>query len=245
MSASQRPSKKEWKKLHEVGASVEGRPQQTDRRLFCQIQVFTGSRSPKNLVEALEASGLEGVLYYDLSDPLGVGLLLMAEDPALMVGEARSTLAAEPFVSLVRRPELSMIGRTYSTGREEDLEDWLLARPRRYTLNPDWPWAVWYPIRRKPEFALLSREDQGKILYEHAMLGKPYAEGGHAFDVRLACYGLDQNDNDFLLGLVGPELHPLSRLVEDMRKTQQTAKYVESLGPFFVGKACWQSPIKA
>lgn len=243
MTATQGPSEKEWKKLLEVGASVEGKPQQTDRRLYCQLQVFTGSTSSKNLVEALEASGLEGVLYHDLNDPKGVGLLLMAEDPDILAGEARSFLAAEPFASLERRPELAMIGRTYSTGREEDLEDWLLARPRRYALNPAWPWAVWYPIRRKPEFALLSKQEQGKILYEHAMLGKPYAEGGHAFDVRLACYGLDQNDNEFLLGLVGPKLFALSRLVEDMRKTQQTAKYVESLGPFFVGRVRWQSPL--
>jgi hypothetical protein len=27
-----------------------------------------------------------------------------------------------------------------------------------------------------------------------------------------------------------------------MRKTQQTALYLERLGPFFVGRAVWQSP---
>ena len=46
----------------------------------------------------------------------------------------------------------------------------------------------------------------------------------------------DVDDNDFVIGLMGAELYPLSRIVQDMRKTQQTALYIESLGPFFVGK---------
>jgi hypothetical protein len=29
-----------------------------------------------------------------------------------------------------------------------------------------------------------------------------------------------------------------------MRKTQQTSLYLERLGPFFVGRAVWQSPIE-
>ena len=33
-----------------------------------------------------------------------------------------------------------MLGRTYASGFEPDLEDWLLARPRRTVLNPAWPW---------------------------------------------------------------------------------------------------------
>ena len=64
---------------------------------------------------------------------------------------------------------------------------------------------------------------------------------GYAADIRLACFGLDRLDNEFVIGLVGPELHALSRLIQDMRKTQQTGKYIESLGPFFVGKVHWQS----
>ncbi len=138
-----------------------------------------------------------------------------------------------------------MTGRTYSTGRETELEDWLLWKPRRNALNPEWTWAIWYPLRRKPEFELLSKQEQGKILMEHAMIGRNFAQAGYAADIRLACHGLDQNDNEFVLGLVGPELYPLSRLVQEMRKTQQTAKYIQSLGPFFVGKAIWQSPVKA
>ena len=61
------------------------------------------------------------------------------------------------------------------------------------------------------------------------MLGRSYAAGGYASDIRLACFGLDTNDNEFVIGLVGAELYPLSRLIQDMRQTEQTTKYIESL----------------
>jgi len=134
------------------------------------------------------------------------------------------------------RPEMTMIGRTYSSGREPNLEEWLIHKPLRNVLNPDFPWAIWYPLRRKPEFYRLDPNEQRRILGEHAMLGRSYAAGGYASDIRLACFGLDTNDNEFVIGLVGSELYPLSRLIQDMRQTEQTTKYIESLGPFFVGK---------
>ena len=47
--------------------------------------------------------------------------------------------------------------------------------------------------------------------------------------------------NDFVIGLVGRELYPLSACIQAMRKTQQTSRYIEKMGPFFVGKAVWQN----
>ena len=38
-----------------------------------------------------------------------------------------------------------------------------------------------------------------------------------------------------MIGLVGRELHPLSHLVQAMRKTRQTSEFIEKMGPFFVG----------
>jgi hypothetical protein len=29
--------------------------------------------------------------------------------------------------------------------------------------------------------------------------------------------------------------------VQEMRKTEQTAQYLDSLGPFFIGRTAWQS----
>lgn len=219
------------------------RGQITDRRLYMQLQVLTGCGDVKPLVGALEASRLEGVLYQDVNDPRGVGVLAMSENAAFFVTGFRELLNADPFASLVHRPELTMFGRTYSSGYESDVEDWLLARPRRTALNPAWPWGIWYPLRRTGAFARLSAQEQGGIIREHSVLGHAYGDADLAHDVRLVCHGLDVHDNDFVIGLVGRELHPLSHLIQTMRKTAQTSQYIQSLGPFFVGHALWQSPL--
>ena len=136
-----------------------------------------------------------------------------------------------------------MFGRTYASGFEADLDDWLRERPRRTSLNPAWPWGIWYPLRRVGAFARLSPQEQGTIIREHSVLGRAYGDADLAHDVRLACHGLDVHDNDFVIGLIGRELHPLSHLVQAMRKTVQTAQYIQGLGPFFIGHALWQSPL--
>ena len=74
-----------------------------------------------------------------------------------------------------------------------------------------------------------------------AASGWPSARAGLGYDIRLACHGLDRDDNDFVVGLLGPELHPLSIIVQRMRKTKQTSLHLERLGPFFVGRVAWQS----
>jgi hypothetical protein len=241
MSETGRPAAAGQPPGYQVDLTERGAGGKTlDRRLFVQLQVFTGCADPKPLALTLERSGAEAVLYRDLNDPRGVGVLALAEDPAYLVGRFRELLSAEPFEALTHRPELTMVGRTYASGFEANLAEWLLERPRRTVLNPAWPWAIWYPLRRTGAFARLAREDQGKILHEHATIGRAYGEADHAHDIRLACYGLDTNDNDFVIGLVGRALHPLSHLVQAMRRTIQTSDYIEKLGPFFVGHALWQ-----
>lgn len=215
--------------------------QVADRRLFVQLQVFTGCADPKPLVRALEGSRLEAVLYRDLNDPRGVGLLALSEDPAFFAGGLPELLNAEPFLGLTHRPPLTMLGRTYASGFETDLEDWLLARTRRTVLNPAWPWGIWYPLRRTGGFARLPAQEQSAIIREHSVLGRAYGDADLAHDVRLACHGLDPNDNDFVIGLIGRQLHPLSHLVQAMRRTAQTSQHIQSLGPFFVGHVVWQS----
>jgi chlorite dismutase len=230
--------------IRETGAPRHSVPQTSEKRLYLQFLAFTNCTKTKPLIQAVEATGIEAVLYLDVNDPRGVGLLAISEDPEFFSSELRGLLTHEPFLSLEPKPELTLMGRSYSSGREADLEDWLLQKPRRNALNPENKWAIWYPLRRKGEFELLSKAEQGKILLEHAMIGRAYGEAGYADDIRLACYGLDKNDNEFVLGVVGSELYPLSRLVQEMRKTQQTSKYMQSLGPFFVGRVLWQSPFK-
>ena len=228
--------------LSEHGAPIEGKPQTSERRLYMQVQVFTGATGTQEVVAALEKSGVDAALYLDANDPYGIGLVFMAESPDVFVNEVRALLNAEPFDALERRPHLTMLGRTYATGYEPDLDHALIHRPRGNVLNPAWPWTIWYPLRRNGQFARLDHKEQRQILMEHASIGRAYGRADHAHDVRLACYGLDENDNDFVIGLIGPELYPLSRVVQDMRKTQQTSLYVDSLGPFFIGKKIWQRP---
>jgi chlorite dismutase len=220
------------------------RGQTSNRRLWMQLHALGGCVDVKPLVRALEGAAFEAVLYQDVGDPRGVAVLVMTEDPAALVGAWREFLIAEPFGGLARKPGLGMLGRTYSSGFEADLDEWLLHRPRRTTLNPAWPWAIWYPLRRAGAFARLTPQEQGAIIREHSTIGHAYGDADLAHDVRLACHGLDERDNDFVIGLVGRDLHPLSHLVQTMRKTVQTSRYIESMGPFFVGHVLWQSPLR-
>jgi chlorite dismutase len=52
---------------------------------------------------------------------------------------------------------------------------------------------------------------------------------------------MDQHDNDFVIGLIGKELFPLSACIQAMRRTQQTSHHMQEMGPFFIGKAIWQN----
>jgi Chlorite dismutase len=217
--------------------------QASERRLFMQLSAFGGCLDVKPLLQALESSRVEAVLYQDLNDARGVGVVAMSEDPVFFVTTWREVLNADPFAGLTQKPELAMFGRTYASGFETDLEDWLLRRPRRAALNPAWPWGIWYPLRRTGAFSRLTPQEQGTVIRDHSVLGRAYGDADLAHDVRLACHGLDANDNDFVIGLVGRDLHPLSHLVQAMRKTVQTSQYIQTLGPFFIGHAVWQSPL--
>src|SRR5262249_51042018 len=138
---------------------------------------------------AVEARGAPVVVYEDVNDPRGVGILSWSEDPALFVTAVRPALAGiSP--PLVLRPELTMLGRSYSTGFEPDLVHFLLERPKATALNPAWPWAVWYPLRRSGAFARLEPREQGAILREHGTIGRAYGAQDLAHDIRLACHGL-------------------------------------------------------
>ncbi len=226
--------------LREKGGPRQGQPQVSDRRLFMQLLAFGGVLDANVLIAELEESGLEGVLYADVNDPRGVALVTWSDDPDYFVSTVRHLLAREAFAELTPKLEYSMLGRTYALGHEPDLEDWLFNKPRRNATDPDSQWAVWYPLRRKGEFSALAAEEQTPILREHGKIGHGFGEAGYAHDIRLACFGLDKNDNDFVIGLIGHELYPLSACVQAMRKTRQTSRYIQQMGPFFVGKAIWQ-----
>src|SRR5919106_3399372 len=94
--------------------------QRSARRLFMQLHVFTSCTDVKPVVRALAASRIEAVLYHDLNDPRGIGVLAMEEDPGFVVNDLRALLNAEPFAELPYRTEFTMFGRTYAPGFKPD-----------------------------------------------------------------------------------------------------------------------------
>ncbi len=230
----------------EHGAPRDGTPQTLHTRLFMQLLTCTCEPTPgsehvaETLRSALESGRVPGVLYADVQAPDGLALLSWSQDPAAFVDQVRPVFNQVARACGVRtRSDMCMFGRTYSSGFETDLEYWLLRRPAETLTNPSWPWAVWYPLRRGGSFEKLEPREKGAIMREHAMIGRAYGEADLAHDVRLACHGLDTNDNEFVIGLVGRELHPLSHVVQAMRSTRQTSEYITQMGPFFVGKRLW------
>lgn len=212
-----------------------------NRRIFMQLNVFDcdpevgAKETTVRLVQAIKERGAAAVIYHDMNNPFGIGVLSWSENPSDFVLELRPCFDGSSGRGLRPRHEFTMVGRSYASGFETDLKFWLLDRPVQTILNEKWPWAIWYPLRRSGAFAQLDGREQGAILKEHGEIGKAYGEQDLAHDVRLACHGLDAHDNEFLIGLIGKDLHPLSHVVQAMRKTRQTAQYISQMGPFFVG----------
>lgn len=225
--------------LSEKGRSSDGTQISLDTRLFIQFLGFGGlaAGDEKKLAEDLsEFSVAEGVLYRDVNDHSGVGLLTVSENPEFFVTNLREFLSGSSFAYLRPKPEYTMFGRTYSSGYESDLEEALVWSPKNRIFDPAINWAIWYPLRRNKAFEDLPEEKRRAVLGEHGRIGRQFGRAGYAKDIRLASHGLDKNDNDFVIGLLGESLYPLSAVVQKMRKTEQTSKHMESMGPFFVGK---------
>lgn len=226
--------------LREWGGKKDGQRQVLDRRLFMQLLVFDVDRSTSfgaardMVVQALGNARVPHVIYEDAMATRGLGVLTWSEKPETFVTQAHPALREMP---MAQRDGWAMIGRTYAIGHEPDLEHAILKRSIEYVMLPDFPWHVWYPLRRNGDFERLEKHHQSMILREHAAIGMAYGRTGMAHDVRLACHGLDAGDNEFMIGLIGKELHPLSHLVQTMRHTEQTSQYIAKMGPFFVGHA--------
>lgn len=203
-----------------------------------QLLAFGGCTDSRAVVDHVANATDTVVVYEDLNDPRGIAVLTVSEDANAFLNQVRPRLTTGVMAGLTLKPEYTMFGRTYSLGYEPDLTDVLIDRPRRTVLNPDWPWGVWYPLRRSGAFAQLPPEQQRTILAEHGQIGMTFGAADFVHDIRLACHGLDREDNDFVIGLIGKDLYPLSAVVQAMRHTQQTSLYLDRLGPFFIGRKC-------
>lgn len=227
--------------VNEYGGKKDGERQVMNRRIFMQLLVFDVPGDPEavaaSLAGLLRERRIPAVIYADTMGPRGLGLLTWSEDPSHFVRNVRPLFATPLLEKAEIRPSFGMIGRAYATGHEPELEHTLLRRSVENVSNEAYPWHVWYPLRRTGAFARLEPQEQSAILREHAQIGFAYGQAELAHDVRLACHGLDAEDNEFVIGLVGKELHPLSHLVQTMRKTKQTSEYIAKMGPFFIGLA--------
>lgn len=248
LNIAERPAQSGSNPLEDVDVSEKGRKDgeviSLDKRLYIQFMAFGGCTNTKRLIDGLAAANVQGALYVDINDPQGVGLVTFSEHPDYFLDDMRTFLNQPPFNELTPKPEYTMFGRTYAIGYEADLEETLIGRPRGRVVDPDLPWVIWYPLRRAGSFEQLSQQEQNVILSEHGGIGRAFGRVGLGYDIRLACHGLDKHDNDFVIALLGPELHPLSSIVQRMRKTKQTSLHLEHLGPFFIGKVAWQSKLK-
>jgi chlorite dismutase len=230
--------------INELAGHHTGNPRSLASRLFMQLLVYRvdADQHPDQTIEragrAFEAASIPGVIYRDANDPRSIGVLTWSEHPEHFVTTVRGVLLELKGISL--RDDFTMLGRTYATGYEDDLDFWLLKRPALNAVNEAHRWAVWYPLRRTGGFESLAVKEQAGILREHAAIGRAYGEQNLATDIRLACHGIDANDNEFVIGLLSRDLHPLSHLVQRMRKTKQTSEYIQKMGPFFVGYAVWR-----
>src|SRR5689334_18050680 len=108
--------------VQERGMPIAGVPQVMDRRLFMQLLVFradaagNAAKAVDALGSALDRGGIAGVVYEDVNDPQGLALLTWSEDPAHFVEGVRPLLAEGALSMLTLRPEMTMLGRTYSSG---------------------------------------------------------------------------------------------------------------------------------
>ena len=236
-------------KLREVGAvNMEGERQFATKRLYMQLRVLDikSSESVDQFIQDLKSllSSIPCVLYRDSSSAGSIGLLVWADDPSLFTDALFDALTDTRIAGrFTERTGWTMFGKTYSNGHEKDLQEYLFKKPIRNVCKDEWEWALWYPLRRRGPFYVQPAADQCRMLLHHAAIGKAFSDVGAAHDVRLKSFGIDGKDNEYVVGIIGDNLHCLSRVVEEMRKTRHTAEFLESLGPFFVGKKIWTNNV--
>ena len=232
--------------LREVGApGSDGVRQHMEKRLYMQVRILDVDLSKTDmkkftatLQELATKNKMACVLYADASACNAIGLLTWAEDPSFFTDVVNMVIASVAS-TCTERVGWTMFGKTYSNGHEKNLDEYLFKKPIRNATRDDWEWAIWYPLRRKGPFYVQDPAEQCKMLLHHAAIGKAFSDVGAAHDVRLKSFGMDGKDNEYVVGIIGEDLHCLSRVVEEMRKTRHTAEFLESLGPFFVGKKIW------
>jgi len=220
-----------------------------DKRMYFQCIVYdvsTASECAKiqqNLHNSLKSKSIPHVIYDDTQNASAFGLLIWNTDPSMFATQIRPVLQERQFDLAKQRPGWTMFGKTYTNGHEKDMEHFLLKKPVLAALEEKNVFGIWYPMRRKGEFWMLEPDLKCQYVLHHASIGRAYGAAGMATDVRLNCFGMDEADNEFVIGLIGQDLNILSKIIQDMRMTKHTSLYMDKLGPFFVGHKKFQFDI--
>ena len=213
-----------------------------DRRLFVKFTACGNCRDVNAAAaNALDRAGVTGALYLDANDPRGIGLVAVSEDPEWFVTTWRDLLASPPLrcdgakgrsSTCWDAPIPSATSRTSSTCSSSGRSP---ASPtRRSAGRSGTRFAVPSPSRSSPPpTSAASSPSTAPSATGTAPPGSPSTCASPAT-------ASTANDNDFIIGLLGANLFPLSSIVQAMRGTEQTSRYLESLGPFFVGRVAWQ-----
>ena len=200
----------------------------TDSCLFTQLLVFTDCTDIKPLVLLLDRMSLTYVVYKNLNDPQGIGLLTIADHPELLVTELRDVLCSRAFRVLMQRHDLTMTGRggDDAAARIDELET--------VVNNEQWPWALWYPMRCTPAFAHLNEKEQGSVLDELASgIDLSEEDFGH---ILLKSHALNRGGGELIHGVHARSPQHLSRVVEAITSTERFDEHIAGAGPFFVGR---------
>ena len=112
--------------ISEKGRNKDGTPISINRRLYMQFLAFGGSDNDDSLTRDLKSAEFDSVLYSDINDPSGVGLLTLNESADFFTNELRQFLRKSSFRTLIHKLAYTMLGRTYSFGYESDLVDTLI-----------------------------------------------------------------------------------------------------------------------
>lgn len=200
----------------------------TESSLFVQLLVFTDCVEIKPLLLPLDHLSMGCVVYKNFNDPRGVALLAATHDPELIVTDLRDVVCSRAFRILMRRPDLTMTGRTWDgTNQHSDQLEAVVKNQER-------PWGLWYPMRGTPAFASLDEAEQGTVLDSITSAAGLNVD---AFSqIWLKSHALDCDGNEFVHGVHASSPRHLSRFVEAITRSEQYAKHIASAGPFFVGR---------
>src|SRR5438067_11534352 len=96
--------------LSERGGMKDGQPQRSNARLFMQFLALGGCPEGSTLADHLARAKISGVLYEDVNDPRGVGLLTFSEDPDFFLDRVRPVLNGPGLSVRVHKPRYPMLG---------------------------------------------------------------------------------------------------------------------------------------